>query len=56
MSADKGGDATARLRGTVPFGIGVTVAPRIGDAIGDMSRGRSVSEGGVISVEGRGGG
>ena len=40
----------------VPFGIGLAVAPRTGDAIGDTSRGRSVSEGGVISVERGGGG
>ena len=56
MSAEKEIDVTMRSFETVPFGIGLTVAPRIGDAIGDMSRGRSVSEGGVISVEGGGGG
>ena len=45
-----------RLFGIVPFGIGLTVAPSTGDAIGDTRRGRSVSKGGVISVNMGGGG
>jgi hypothetical protein len=36
---------------TVPFGIGLTVTPSTGDAVGETRRGRSVSEEGVISVE-----
>jgi len=35
---------------TVPFGIGLTVTPSTGDAVGDTRRGRSASEEGVISV------
>jgi len=41
---------------TVPLGTGLSITPSTGDAVGDTSGGRSVSEEGVISVKEGGGG
>ena len=49
VDKEKGRDSVTTW--IVPFRIGLAVALRTGDGIGDMRRGRSVSEGGVISVE-----